>query len=43
MMSKIDLERIDRSLRELMENQKPFGGKIVILAGDFRQILPVEK
>ena len=25
-----------------MENNKPFGGKVVILSGDFRQILPVE-
>ena len=43
MMSKVDLERIEKSLRLLMENDHPFGGKIVILSGDFRQILPVEK
>ena len=42
MMSKVDLERIDRSMQWLMQNDKPFGGKIVILSGDFRQILPVE-
>jgi len=42
MMSKVDLERIDRTMRFLMSNDKPFGGKIVILSGDFRQILPVE-
>ena len=43
MMNKVDLERIESSLRELMDNENPFGGKIVILSGDFRQILPVEK
>ena len=32
---------IDRLLRELMGNNLPFGGKIVILSGDFRQMLPV--
>ena len=42
-MSKIDLERIEHSLRLLMENNLPFGGKIIVLSGDFRQILPVEK
>jgi hypothetical protein len=42
MMSKVDLERIDRTMQFLMENKKPFGGKVVILSGDFRQILPVE-
>ena len=43
MMNKVDLERIEHSLRVLMENENPFGGKIVILSGDFRQILPIEK
>ena len=43
MMSKIDLERIERSLRLLMENKHPFGGKIIVLSGDFRQILPIEE
>ena len=44
MMSKIDLERIDRTLRYLMKKEDvPFGGKVIILSGDFRQILPVEK
>jgi hypothetical protein len=42
MMSRYDLERIDRSLQDVMGNSKPFGGKIVLLSGDFRQILPVE-
>ena len=34
---------IDRLLRDLMSNDVPFGGKIVLLGGDFRQLLPVVK
>ncbi|CAN7050018.1 unnamed protein product [Brassica rapa subsp. trilocularis] len=40
-------ETLDRSLRDLLSNEdpsaadKPFGGKTVLLGGDFRQILPV--
>ncbi|XP_046407444.1 uncharacterized protein LOC124172080 [Ischnura elegans] len=32
---------IDRSLRDLMDNDLPFGGKIFVCSGDFRQIPPV--
>lgn len=35
------LHVLDHFLKNLMENQQPFGGKVVILGGDFRQILPV--
>eukprot|EP00798_Chlamydomonas_sp_ICE-L_P011274 gene11274-18906_t len=34
-------EAVDRMLRDFMQNDLPFGGKIVVMAGDFRQILPV--
>jgi len=40
-------EALDRTLRDIMSSQdennkdKPFGGKVVVLGGDFRQILPV--
>ena len=35
-------EAVDRSFRDLMDNgQEPFGGKVFVLSGDFRQILPV--
>ncbi|KAG3182904.1 hypothetical protein C6341_g5720 [Phytophthora cactorum] len=35
-------EAVDRSLRDLMNNDdEPFGGKVFVLSGDFRQILPV--
>ena len=42
MLDRFQLEALDRSLRDIMGNDKiPFGGKILILAGDFRQCLPV--
>ena len=40
-------EALDRSLRDVLTNgndlpnDKPFGGKSILLGGDFRQILPV--
>ncbi|XP_076939459.1 uncharacterized protein LOC143608213 [Bidens hawaiensis] len=35
-------ETLDRSLRDLLDCQdKPFGGKSVLLGGDFRQTLPI--
>ncbi|KAF7800995.1 putative PIF1 DNA helicase/replication protein A1-like protein [Senna tora] len=40
-------EALDRTLRDIMHSQNaalakhPFGGKVVVLVGDFRQILPV--
>ena len=30
------LEALDRSLRDVMNNERPFGGKSLVLAGDFR-------
>ena len=35
------LDYIDRLLRDIMDVNEPFGGKIVIFGGDFRQCLPV--
>ncbi|XP_015125693.1 uncharacterized protein LOC107047436, partial [Diachasma alloeum] len=35
------LEIMNRLLQDIMDNTLPFGGKIVILGGDFRQLLPV--
>ncbi|XP_011313387.1 ATP-dependent DNA helicase PIF1-like [Fopius arisanus] len=37
------LELVDRTLRDIMNSTEPFGGKIMILGGDFRQLLPVKK
>ncbi|EGT30965.1 hypothetical protein CAEBREN_12265 [Caenorhabditis brenneri] len=41
MIPKQALETGDSLFQEIMENKLPFGGKIVILGGDFRQVLPV--
>ena len=42
MLHRFHLEALDRTLRYLMDKPDTiFGGKIVILAGDFRQCLPV--
>ncbi|XP_072158483.1 uncharacterized protein [Bemisia tabaci] len=41
------LECIDRLLRDIMKNESkhlehvPFGGKVILFSGDFRQVLPV--
>jgi len=32
---------VNRLLQDIMGNNIPFGGKIIILSGDFRQVLPV--
>ena len=41
MSPKLALEAIDDLLRDLMQSDDPFGGKQMILGGDFRQIPPV--
>jgi len=47
MMHKHCFEALDRTLRDVMKSFNngrmdiPFGGKVVVLGGDFRQILPV--
>jgi ATP-dependent DNA helicase PIF1 len=35
------VETLDRSLRDIMDCSGPFGGKVVVFGGDFRQVLPV--
>ncbi|XP_071580670.1 uncharacterized protein [Temnothorax nylanderi] len=35
------LTAVDKLLRDLMKNPRPFGGKVILFAGDFRQNLPV--
>ena len=37
------LEVLDRTLRDIMNSDMPFGCKVIALAGDFRQVLPVVK
>ena len=34
-------EAVDRTLRDIRETERPFGGITFVLAGDWRQILPV--
>ncbi|XP_045800265.1 uncharacterized protein LOC123894338 [Trifolium pratense] len=47
MMNRYCFEAFDRTMKDLMGKvdknlrRKPFGGKVVVLGGDFRQILPV--
>jgi hypothetical protein len=47
MMHKHALEAVDKTLRDIMATVNPayrdipFGGKVVVLGGDFRQVLPV--
>ncbi|GFX73263.1 ATP-dependent DNA helicase [Trichonephila clavipes] len=41
MIHKKSLEALDRSLQDLRENVQPFGNALILLAGDFRQTLPV--
>ena len=35
------VEAFDAWLRLLMASDEPFGNKIIVFAGDFRQVLPV--
>ncbi|KAH1193562.1 ATP-dependent DNA helicase pif1 [Glycine max] len=41
MCHKFSFEALDKSLKDIMHNDKPFGGKVIVFGGDFRQILPV--
>ncbi|XP_039803734.1 uncharacterized protein LOC120667807 [Panicum virgatum] len=35
------VEALDRSLRDIMSCDMPFGGKVMLFGGDIRQVLPV--
>ena len=35
------LDAVDRLLRDFMQIDEPFGGKVLVMGGDFRQVLPV--
>lgn len=41
MVRKKSLEALGRSLQDLRGNVRPFGNAVILLAGDFRQMLPV--
>ena len=34
------VETVDRSFRDIMDKYAPFGGKVMVFGGDFRQVLP---
>ncbi|AES90176.1 PIF1-like helicase [Medicago truncatula] len=41
MTNKYCLEALDRSLRDILDCDALFGGKVMIMGGDFRQVLPL--
>jgi hypothetical protein len=41
MQSKLVPDAVDRTLRDLLQEDRPFGGITVVFGGDFQQILPV--
>ena len=41
LLDRRNLEKLERTLRDLTGSSEPWGGKIVILCGDFRQCLPI--
>ena len=41
MVHKDVADTVDRSLRDIMKNNSPFGGKAILFMGDFKQLLPV--
>ncbi|XP_026451530.1 uncharacterized protein LOC113351818 [Papaver somniferum] len=41
MAHQYSVEAFNRTMRDITGDEKPFGGKIVIIGGDFRQVLPV--
>ena len=42
MQSKYASEAVDRTLRDVLNNaDEPFGGKVMVFGGDFRQCLPI--
>ncbi|XP_062017408.1 uncharacterized protein LOC133733784 [Rosa rugosa] len=41
MMNRYGFEALDRTFRDITSVDLPFGGKVMIFGGDFRQVLPV--
>jgi len=41
MTKRLAVECLDRSLQDVMNSCLPFGGKVMVFGGDFRQVLPV--
>jgi hypothetical protein len=43
LMHKLSIEAVDRSLKDMLNNNSPFGGITVLFGGDYRQVLPIMK
>lgn len=41
MTNKLAIHAVERSFRDILQNDQTFGGKKIIFGGDFRQILLV--
>nr|XP_043616290.1 ATP-dependent DNA helicase pif1-like [Erigeron canadensis] len=41
MIHRHSFESLDRTFRDILKTEMPFGGKVIVFGGDFRQILPV--
>ena len=41
MINKQAIEALDRMLQDVNDSKSPFGGKVIVFSGDFRQVLPV--
>ncbi|XP_024156320.1 ATP-dependent DNA helicase PIF2-like [Rosa chinensis] len=41
MMHRFAFEALDRTFKDIIGGDFPFGGKVIIFGGDFRQVLPV--
>ncbi|XP_027180792.1 uncharacterized protein LOC113779417 [Coffea eugenioides] len=41
MAHKASIESVDKLLRDIMDSNDLFGSKVIVLGGDFRQVLPV--
>ncbi len=41
MVNKLTFETVDRTLRDIIENEEPFGIIVFVMLGDFHQVLPV--
>jgi hypothetical protein len=41
MTNKLTFEAMDRTLRDLIDRNEPFGGIVFVMSGDFHQVLPI--